>query len=135
MQWVSIQEASRTLNVSQHEIRRYAREGRLQAKREPNANGGTSWVVLLPEEGWEDDFKREIGSLAKVITPWWWPTFARDGEVHYVESLGIEEVEPVFLCGFKSNDIFPATGHREEQRCPECLVQVEKLGLPMETRE
>jgi hypothetical protein len=92
-------------------------------------------VVLLPEGEWQDDFKAQIGGLAKVITPWWWPTAARDGDVHYVESLGIEEVEPIFLCGLKSNDIFPATGHSWEQRCAVCLEQVEKLGLPMETRE
>jgi hypothetical protein len=107
----------------------------LEAKRQPNANGGTSWVVLLPEGEWQDDFKVQIAGLAKVLTPWWWPTAARDGDVHYVESLGIEEVEPFFLCGLRSNDIFPATGHSVEQRCAECLVQVEKLGLPMETRE
>jgi hypothetical protein len=92
-------------------------------------------VVLLPEGEWQDDLTVKIGGLAKAITPWWWPTAAQDGDVHYVESLGIEEVEPIFLCGLRSNDIFPATGHSVEQRCAECLVQVEKLGLPMETRE
>jgi hypothetical protein len=135
MEWVSIQEASRRLNVSQDVVRRYAREGRLVAKREPNANGGTSWVVELPEGNWQDDFKHNIHKLAQQLTPWWWPNEGRVGQVHYLESLGIEEVEPLFLCGLTSEDIWPAVGHDMSQRCPECLEEVAKKGLPMETRE
>ena len=50
MDWVTILEASRRLNVSQDVIRRYAREGRLQAKKELASHGGTAWGVELPEE-------------------------------------------------------------------------------------
>jgi hypothetical protein len=135
MEWVSIQEASRRLNVSQDVIRRYAREGRLQAKREPNSNGGASWVVELPEEGWEDDFKHRVHGIAQQLTPWWWASEDRTGEVHYVDGLGVEEIEALFLCGLMTDDIWPAVGHDERQRCPECLEEVAKRGLPLETRE
>lgn len=135
MEWVSIQEASRRLNVSQDVIRRYAREGRLAAKKAANANGGTSWVVELPEGEWQDDFKNHVHSIAQQLTPWWWPTETRTGEVHYVDGLGIEEVEALFLCGLMSDDIWPAVGHDKSQRCPECLEEVAKRGLPLETRE
>jgi len=135
MEWVTIQEASRRLNVSQDVIRRYAREGQLKAKREPNSNGGASWVVELPEDGWEDDFKHHIHGIAKQLTPWWRPTAAQTGLVHYLESLGIEEVEPVFLCGLTSRDIWPAVGHSMSDRCSECLQRATQEGLPLETRE
>lgn len=135
MTCVSIQDASRALNVSQNIIRRYAREGRLEAKREPKPSGGTSWVVLLPEGQWDDDFRTQIHALEQALTPWWCPTVNGQGIVHYVQSLGIEEVSPVYLCGRKSADIWPATGHKLEQRCPNCLAEVSKRGLPMETRE
>lgn len=135
MTWVSIQDASRTLNVSQEIIRRYAREGRLEAKREPKATGGTSWVVLLPEGDWDDDFRINIHGLAQSLTSWWWPNADKKGFVHYVESLGIEEVAPLFLCGLTSADFWPAVGHSTDQRCTRCLEQVVQRGLPEETRE
>lgn len=135
MEWVSIKEASRRLNVSQDIIRRYVREGALKAKRESNSYGGNSWVVELPEGGWQDDAKQYIHGIAQQLTPWWWPSEERNGLVHYVDSLGIEEVEPLFLCGLTSADIWPAVGHGESQRCPECLEEAQKRSLPLETRE
>lgn len=135
MEWVSIQEASRRLNVSQDVVRRYAREGKLPAKKRANANGGASWVVEIPDERWEDDFKKHIHGIAQQLTPWWWPNESRTGEVHYVDGLGVEEVEALFLCGLMSDDIWPAVGHDASQRCVECLAEVEKRGLPLETRE
>jgi hypothetical protein len=135
MEWVSIKEASRRLNVSQDVIRRNVREGALKAKKESNSYGGNSWVVELPEGNWQDDFKQRIHGIAQQLTPWWWPTEERSGLVHYVDSLGIEEVEPLFLCGLTSADIWPAVGHERSQRCPECLEEVHKRGLPLETRE
>ncbi len=134
MEEVSIQEASRRLNVSQDVIRRYIREGRLKARRQSEGEG-RAWLVELPEEGWLDDAKDHIGGLAKQLTPWWWPNPNRKGEVHYVDSLGIEEVEPVYLCGLTSEDVWPAVGHSVEQRCPICVDEVRHRGLPMETRE
>ena len=135
MEWVSIQEASRLLNVSKDVIRRYVREGRLEGKREPNATGGQGWVVQLPEAGWEDDFKHHIHGIAQQVTPWWRPNPRNAGPVHYVESLGIEEVKPMFLCGLVSEDFWPAVGHDVDDRCPKCLEEVTTQGLPMETRE
>lgn len=135
MEWVSIQEASRRLNVSQDVIRRYAREGKLAAKKRENANGGTAWVVELPDEGWEDDFKQHIHGIAQQLTPWWWPAETRTGDVHYVDGLGVEEVEALFLCGLMSDDIWPAVGHDVSQRCQECLEEAVRRGLPLETRE
>jgi excisionase family DNA binding protein len=131
---VTIQEASRRLNVSQDVIRRYIREGKLQARRQAG-DEGRSWVVQLPEEGWQDDAKDQIDSLAQQLTPWWWPNPRQMGEVHYVDSLGIEEVAPLFLCGLTSPDFWPAVGHSPEQRCPICLQEVRHRGLPLETRE
>lgn len=135
MEWVSILEASRRLNVSQDVIRRYAREGRLKAKKEAAAHGGTAWVVELPEAGWEDDFRAQVHGIAEQLTPWWWPTPERSGEVHYVDGLGVEEIEALFLCGMMTDNIWPAVGHDKALRCPECLEEVKKRGLPVETRE
>ena len=134
MEEVTIQEASRRLNVSQDVIRRYIREGQLNARRQ-SGEEGRAWVVELPEEGWQDEHKDHINQLAQQLTPWWWPNPHRRGEVHYVESLGIEEVAPVYLCGMSSEDFWPAVGHAVEQRCPICVDEVKHRGLPMETRE
>ena len=134
MEEVTIQEASRRLNVSQDIIRRYIREGRLGARRQ-SGEEGRSWVVELPDDGWQDDYKDHINNLARQLTPWWWPNPQHRGEVHYVESLGIEEVAPVYLCGLTSEDFWPAAGHSVEQRCPICVDEVRHRGLPMETRE
>ena len=135
MVWVSIQEASRHLNVSQDVVRRSIREGALKAERQPNSSGGTSWVVELPDEGWEDDFKHHIHGIAQQVTPWWFPTKTQEGLVHYIDSLGMKEVAPLFLCGLTSEDIWPAVGHDPENRCPQCLAEVANQGLPLETRE
>ena len=134
LQEVSIQEASRRLNVSQEVIRSYIREGRLQARRQRGA-AGRAWLVTLPEAGWLDDAKTRINDLAQQLTPWWWPNSRQQGGVHYVDSLGIEEVEPLFLCGLTAPDIWPAVGHSPEQRCPVCLDEARRRGLPLETRE
>ena len=133
---VTIQEASRLLNVSQDVIRRNVRDGKLQATREGGPNGNR-WMVDVPDdvEDYTDDFKEGIHDLARTLTPWWFDNPRREGVVHYLESLGIEEVEPFFLCGAKGEDIWPATGHDQRQRCPECVLEVHDQGLPMETRE
>ena len=133
--WVSIIEASRILNVSQAVVRRYARDGRLQSRRETAAHGGTYWVIELPEDGWEDDFKDRVHGIAQQLTPWWWPTSERSGEVHYVDGLGVEEIEALFMCGLMTDNIWAAVGHDPALRCPECLAEVERRGLPVETRE
>ena len=135
MEEVTIQEASRRLNVSQDVIRRYIREGRLTARRQ-SGEEGRAWVVALPDDdNWQDDHKDQINNLARQLTPWWWPNPSQRGEVHYVDSLGIEEVAPVYLCGLTSEDFWPAVGHSVEQRCPICVDEVKHRGLPMETRE
>lgn len=133
---VTIQEASRILNVSQDVIRKDVRSGKLQATREGGPNG-TRWMVDIPDdvEQYSDDFKEGIHELARSLTPWWYDNPRREGVVHYLESLGIEEVEPFFLCGAKGEDIWPATGHETRHRCPECVLEVHDQGLPMETRE
>ena len=133
---VTIQEASRILNVSQDVIRKDVRNGKLQATREGGPTGNR-WMVDIPDdvEAYTDDFKEGIHELARSLTPWWYDNPRREGVVHYLESLGIEEVEPFFLCGAKGEDIWPATGHDTRQRCPECILEVHDQGLPMETRE
>lgn len=133
---VTIQEASRILNVSQDVIRRNVRDGKLRAAREGGPNG-TRWMVDIPEnaEDYSDDFKEDIHALARTLTPWWYDNPRRQGVIHYLESLGIEEVEPFFLCGAKGDDIWPATGHNASERCPACLLEVQAQALPMETRE
>ena len=135
MEWVTIHEASRRLNVSQDVIRKYVREGKLNGRREENASLGRAWVVELPEDGWEDEFKHHIHGIASAVTPWWRPDDSKQGLVHYVDSLGIEEVEPLYLCGLVSEDFWPAVGHDNSDRCPECLQEVARLGLPLESRE
>ena len=133
---VTIQEASRILNVSQDVIRRNVREGKLTATREGGPSGAR-WMVDIPDavEEYADDFKENIHALARTLTPWWYDNPTRRGFVHYLESLGIEEVEPIFLCGLKGNDIWPATGHQSVDRCQECILEAMAQGMPMETRE
>ena len=133
---VTIQEASRILNVSQDVIRKNVRDGKLTAIREGGPSGNR-WMVDIPDdpEQYSDDFKENIHALARSLTPWWYDNPNKQGVVHYLESLGIEEVEPFFLCGIKSNDIWPASGHDSRMRCAECILEVHDQGLPMETRE
>jgi excisionase family DNA binding protein len=127
---VTIQEASRRLNVSQDVIRRYIREGKLQAARGGGPQG-RAWLVELPEDGWLDDDKQAYIHLDAQMPAWWWPEAEKTGFVHYVESTGIEELMPIFLCGLISENIWGANGHREEQRCPECAAAARSRGLPV----
>ncbi|HLF04447.1 MAG TPA: helix-turn-helix domain-containing protein [Dehalococcoidia bacterium] len=128
MEKVSIQEASRRLNVSQDVIRRYIREGKLRAARE-GATQGRAWLVELPENGWLDDDKQAYIQLEQQMPTWWWPEPEKTGLVHYLESTGIEELMPVFLCGLTSENIWGANGHTEEQRCPDCAAAAKSRGL------
>ena len=52
---LSIQDASRRLNISQRDVREYIRNGELKAERDPNSEHGR-WLVVMPEDGWEDKF-------------------------------------------------------------------------------
>ena len=130
MESVTIQEASYRLNLSQAEIRRYIREGRLQAHREGGSRG-RSWLVELPEEGWLDDDKSRYHEMAQQMPVWWWPTEARTGQVHYVVDVGIEETAPVFLCGLESENIWTAPTFTEADCCPQCLQTARQQGLPL----
>ncbi len=88
-------------------------------------------MVELPEDGWVEGFKASLQELASGITPWWWPDASKGGNVHYVQDLGIEEIEPRYLCGLVGNNVWDATGHSEEQRCPTCLDVAKEQGLPL----
>ncbi len=126
---VTIQEASYRLNLSQAEIRRYIREGRLHAWRQGGAHGRT-WLVELPPEGWRDDAKSRYEEMARQMPVWWWPTEAKAGYVHYVADVGIEETVPVFLCGLVSENIWTAEGFTAADCCPHCLQKAQQQGLP-----
>ncbi len=130
MESVTIQEASLRLNVSQRTIRESIRNGELRAHREPGP-WGQRWVVELPEDGWVESFKASLQELSGSITPWWWPDAAKAGLVHYVQDLGIEEIEPIYLCGLKSENVWDAKGHTEDQRCPDCLRVAKDRSLPL----
>ena len=130
MERVSILEASRILNISQADVRRNIRDGNLVAHREQGPRG-LIWMVELPEEGWLDNKKAAYLEMAEQLSPWWWGNAERTGEVHYVEDIGIEEIIPFFLCGLTSQNIWAATGHDEEQRCPTCLQIAVEKGLPL----
>lgn len=132
MESVPIQEASVRLNVSQRTIRESIRNGELNAHREPGP-WGQRWFVELPEDGWVESFKASLQELASSITPWWWATEAKVGFVHYVQDLGIEEIEPVYLCGLKGDNVWDASGHDHEQRCPDCLQVAKDRELPLWT--
>ncbi len=129
MERVTIQEASYRLNLSQAEIRRYIREGRLKARRGGGA-GGRAWLVELPAPGWLDDAKARYHEMAENMPVWWWPTADQTGRVHYVVDVGIEETAPVFLCGLKSENIWTAAGFTEADCCPQCRQAAREQGLP-----
>ena len=127
---VTIQEASYRMNLSQAEIRRYIREGRLKAER-GGGSEGRAWLVELPEEGWLDDDKARFHEMAEGMPVWWWPTEARSGLAHYIYDVGIEETVPVYQCGLVSDNLWAATGLTEVQCCPVCLQIVREQGLPL----
>ncbi len=131
MERVTIQEASYRLNLSQAEIRRYIREGRLQASREGGSRGRT-WLVELPEEGWLDDDKALFQEMAQSMPLWWWPTETRSGFAHYIVDVGIEETVPVFLCGLESENIWAVTDMSEDQCCRDCLQRAREGGMPLD---
>ena len=70
---VTIQEASRILNVSQDVIRKDVRNGKLTASKE-GGPGGSRWMVDIPDnvDDYADDFKENIHALARTLTPWWY---------------------------------------------------------------
>lgn len=125
---VTIQEASRRLNISQDLVRRYIREGTLQAARGGGPQGRT-WLVELPADGWLDAAKQSYMQLDRELPVWWWPEAEKTGQVHYVESIGIEEIIPQFLCGLVSENIYGAAGHTEAQRCLKCVAEARNRGL------
>ena len=129
MERVTIQEASYRLNLSQAEIRRYIREGRLQAWRQGGPRGRT-WLVELPPADWLDDDKSRYQEMARQMPVWWWPTEAKTGYVHYVVDVGIEETVPVFLCGLVSENLWTAEGFTAADCCPLCRQKAREQGLP-----
>ena len=129
MEKVTIQEASRRLNLSQAAIRESIRNGDLKATREPSPSG-RRWMVEMPEDGWEHGFTSSLRNLAQSMTPWWWSNAQNTGFVHYVQDLGIEEIEPLYLCGLKGDNVWDAAGHTLEQRCPECADIAKERDLP-----
>ena len=128
MERVKIQEASLRLNVSQRTLRESIRSGELKAFRETGPNG-EYWVVELPEEGWLDRHKKSYLELGQRMPQWWWSNESKTGKVHYIQELGIEEIEPVYLCGLRSENIWSATGHSKDDRCPACNETAQELGL------
>lgn len=130
MEKVTIQEASRRLNVSQRDIREYIRKGSLKADRDPESATGR-WLVELPSDGWEDDFKAVLNQMSSDQTPWWWAFGHKTGRVHYLLQVGIEEIMPDFLCGLRGENLYPAAGHRPDQRCPNCLQAAVSQNLPL----
>ena len=130
MEKVTIQEASHRLNLSQAVVRDCVRNGQLKAFREDGPRG-QRWMVELPEDGWVDDFTASLHRMAGELTPWWWADAQKRGKVHYVEDLGIEEIEPLYLCGLKGENVWGADGHTEADRCPDCVTIAKTKGLPM----
>ncbi len=130
MERVTIQEASLRLNVSQKTIRESIREGELKASRQPGPRGD-QWVVELPEEGWQDRHKKAYMELATSLPKWWWANESHNGHVHYIAELGIEEIQALYLCGFRSENIWSSTGHSETDRCPKCVESATSQDLPL----
>ncbi len=128
MEWVTIQEASLRLNVPERTIRQSIRDGELRAERRQGPER-EYWAVELPKDGWLDSDKRAYIQLAESLPRWWWPTAQKSGKVHYVENLGIEEVMPEFLCGLHSENIWPASDHSADDRCPRCVATAKEKGF------
>jgi hypothetical protein len=127
---LTIQEASRQLNISQRDIREYIRTGELKAERDPDSENGR-WLVVMPEDGWQDKFKAYLDELDNSITRWWWANERKTGSVHYLKATGIENVEPDYLCGQPSNNLWSAAGHSRTDRCLECFMRATEQGLPL----
>ena len=130
MEKLTILEASRRLNISQRDIREHIRTGELKAERDPDSEHGR-WLVVMPEDGWQDPFKAYLDELDSSITRWWWVNPNKTGSVHYLKSTGIENVEPDYLCGQTSDNLWSAAGHTEADRCLECLMKATEQGLPL----
>ena len=130
MEKLSIQDASRRLNISQRSVRESIRKGDLKAERDPDSETGR-WLVIMPEEEWNDPFKTYLDDLNKSITRWWWAFENKQGSVHYLEATGIENIEPDYLCGLRGANLWSAAGHTATQRCMECLMKATEQGLPL----
>ncbi|MCI0849285.1 MAG: helix-turn-helix domain-containing protein [Chloroflexi bacterium] len=130
MEKLTIQDASRRLNISQRDIREYIRSGELKAERDAGSENGR-WLVEMPEDGWQDKFKTYLDDLDKSITRWWWSNERKTGSVHYLANTGIENVEPDYLCGRRSENLWSSVGHIEADRCLECLMKATEQGLPL----
>ena len=130
METVTIQEASRRLNVSQREIREYIRKGELKAVRGTASESGR-WLVELPEEGWQDRFKLYLNDLSADQPVWWWAFETKRGRIHYLYNVGIEEIMPDFLCGLRGENLYPALDHDPADRCPNCLRLATEQGYPV----
>ena len=130
MEKLTIQEASRRLNISQRDIREYIRQGELKAERDTDSEHGR-WLVVMPDDGWEDKFKAYLDELDSSITRWWWVNESKNGFVHYLENTGIENVEPEYLCGQPGENLWSSAGHTEADRCIECLMKATEQGLPL----
>ena len=130
MEKLTIQEASRRLNISQRDIREYIRKGELKAERDTDSEHGR-WLVVMPDDGWEDKFKTYLDELDSSITRWWWVNESKNGFVHYLENTGIENVEPEYLCGQPGENLWSSAGHTEADRCIECLMKATEQGLPL----
>ncbi|MDA1127225.1 MAG: hypothetical protein O2913_00810 [Chloroflexi bacterium] len=130
MEKLSIQDASRKLNISQRDVRKHIASGELKAERDPDSEHGR-WLVVMPEGEWQDPFKTYLDELNSSITRWWWPNESKNGYVHYLEATGIENVEPDYLCGLRGENLWSAAGHTLTQRCIECLMRATEQGLPL----
>ena len=130
MEKLTIQEASRRLNISQRDIREYIRQGELKAERDTDSEHGR-WLVVMPDDGWEDKFKAYLDELDSSITRWWWVNESKNGFVHYLENTGIENVEPEYFCGQPGENLWSSAGHTEADRCIECLMKATEQGLPL----
>lgn len=125
-----IHEAALRLRVSQDVVRRRIRSGELKAYRQSGPQGNL-WMVELPEGYGAEDDQAYLRDQGQRVPPWWWPTPDNRGMVHYVETLGVEEIQATFLCGLVSDNIWNAMGHSEGDRCPECLARAKSQNLPL----
>jgi hypothetical protein len=126
---LTIKEASLRLRVSQRVVRERINKGELKATRQLGPNG-YFWEVELPDLG-PDDGLDYLRQQAGQVTPWWWPVPNNTGQVHYLQNIGIEEIQPTYLCGLMSDNFWDARGHSESDRCPECLEKAKALHLPL----